>query len=609
MKLYTLKDKELKITEVSPDFEMTCDILCVGAGAAGIFAADSAAKEGSDVILLEYTSCIGGMHVRGNICCHYYGDEGGSYQKIDEKCNRDVFLAGDQQPETRQVLHYKQLKESGVKILCDHTPIGVYMEDNRVVGIEVLSENGVFSIGAKMVIDSTSDGHLIRMCPVKKFYGRKLDGKTVPFTIRPQYFSNRCFMSINDDSGYVNQYDKYDFSQKVILAHAKNAKYIDKGEFIGLATIAGVREGLFFEGEEIIRLEDILFCTPYEKTLFYAYSDIDKHGHDTALDEEIFQNWLVISNLSTVTASISVPMGCIVPKNLKGIVTAGRCISADSYSLSSIRMNRDMFRMGECVGVGASMAVKNNCDFLQIDYEKYLAKVKALGCFKSDKDRKFGFANGARTAKVPYVPVEFSVDKNLHLLETTTPGALIWSSFVSEDKNKDAEKIYEKLLLAKTDLEKYNCAIALGIIKDPRALKTLREIIKNRDAFRFTDCRRSNQLRTSIAICLLGRMGEESDISLLESIVFDDSEFEKPMYREEETEQHNPIYFDVFTYAVMSLIKLTKAYKKDLSLLHNKLEKLFEKDKILKRVTSHPYGHPLFMEIFDFQKQVLKLTE
>lgn len=607
MKLCTLKNNNLEITEVSPDFSTVCDILCVGAGAAGIYASDSAAREGSNVILLEYSSSIGGMHVRGNVCCHYYGDEGGSYLETEEKCTRDVFLAGDQQPETRQVLHYKRLQKSGVKILCSHTPIGIYMEDNRVVGLLVLSENGIFSIGAKMVIDSTSDGHLIRMLPVKKFYGRKNDGKTVPFTVRTQYFSNRCFMSINDDSGYINQYDKSDFSQKTIIAHAKGAKFIEKGEFINLASITGVREGLFFEGEETVRLEDILYGTPYKKTLFYAYSDIDKHGHDMALDEEIFQNWFVISNLSTVTASINVPMGCIVPKHIKGIVTAGRCISADSYSLSGIRMNKDMFRMGECVGVGASMAVKENCDFLDIDYEKYLSKVNERGCFKSTIDRKFGFAN--RAAKIPYVPIEFGVDKNLHLLETATPGTAIWSCFVSNDKARDCEKIYQKLISSKTDLEKYNCAIALGIMNDCRALPTLRKIIKNRDAFRFTDCRRSNQLRTSIAICLLGRIGEISDIPLLESIVFDDSEFEKPMYREEETEYYNPVYFDVFSYSATSIISLYKKCGKDLSSLHQKFSKLFENDRILKKVTSYPYGHPYFMEISHFQKYVLNITE
>lgn len=605
MKLYTLKDNSLHITESAPDFSLTCDILCVGAGTAGVYAADSAAREGSDVILLEYSSCIGGMHVRGNVCMYYYGDEGGSYLEDEAKYNRDVFLAGNQQPETKQTVLYKRLKKSGVKTLCNHTPIGVYVEDNRVKGVQVLSDNGIFSIGAKMVIDATSDGHLIRMLPVEKSYGRKIDGKTVPFTVRTIYFANRCFMSINDDSGYINQYDKIDFSKKTILAHANSAKFIDKGEFINVASITGVREGLFFEGEDVVKLENILYDTPCEKTLFYAYSDVDKHGHDMALDEDLFQNWFVISNLSTVTVSIKVPLGCVVPKNIKGIVTAGRCISADSYSLSSIRMNRDMFRMGECVGLACSMAIKNQCDFLEIDYPQYLEKVKERGCFKSNNQRIFGFANGSRNT---YTPIVFDIEKNLHLLETTTPGAMIWSCYVSKNKEETAEIVYKKLLTSDDSLTKYNCAIALGIMNDCRALPLLREIVENRDSFRFTDCRRSNQLRTSIALCLLGRLGEKEDISLIEPLVFDENEFFKEMYREEATEKYNPVYFDVFTHASMALIKLYKKHNIETDELHSKFENLFKDDKIINRITSHSYGHPRFMEIHDFQKHVLKTT-
>lgn len=614
MKLYTFKDGNICISDElnTVDFSASCDILCVGAGSAGVYAADSAAREGSNVILLENSPCIGGMHVRGNVCMYYYGDEGGSYLEDEAKYNRDVFLAGNQQPETKQVVLYRRLKKSGVNLLCNHCPIGVYIEDNRIVGLQVLSPDGVFSIKAKMVIDATSDGHIIRMCPVNKTYGRKIDGKTVPFTVRTQYFANRCFMSINADSGYANQYNNVDFSKKTILAHANGTRYIDKGEFINVAFLTGIREGLSFEGETQIKYTDIIFDEPCEKTLFYAYSDLDKHGLDFAMDEDIFQNWLVISNLGTVTSSIAVPMGCIVPKNLKGIVTAGRCISGDPYSLSSIRMNRDMFRMGECVGIAATMAINENCDFTEIDYNKYLEKVTARGCFKSNKQRKFGF-DGTRTPNgIIYTPVEFNIEKNLHLLDTTTPGVAIWSCYISKNKEETAKIIYKKLTSADNPLTKYNCAIALGIMGDLRCLPLLREIIENRDEFRFTDCRRSNQLRTSIAICLLGRLGTKDDFSTLEEIVFNENEYNNKMYEETITNingYYKPVYFDVFTHAVMALVKLYKAHNESTLALHNDFVELFKDDKIIKRVTSAPYGTPNFMEIFDFQKYILKITD
>ena len=264
--------------------------------------------------------------------------------------------------------------------------------------------------------------------------------------------------------------------------------------------------------------------------------------------------------------------------------------------------------MGECVGIAAAMAAKNQCDFLEINYPEYLNKVNQRGCFKSNKQRTFGFANGHPSASF-YIPIEFGVDKNLHLLESSTPGVAIWSCFATKDKVSASQKVYDKLLSASTILEKYNCAIALGIMNDTRALPVLREIINNRDAFRFTDCRRSNQLRTSIALCLLGRLGDETDIELIQNIVFGENEFSNKIYQAEVTEYYNPVYFDIFTHATMALIKIYKAHNLDTTELHLKLENLFNDGKIIKRVTAYPYGHPYHMEILDFQNYALKTTK
>ena len=251
---------------------------------------------------------------------------------------------------------------------------------------------------------------------VPKKYGREIDGKTVPFTVRTQFMKDGKYIAVNTDSGFVNQYDGAEFSKKTIIAHSNASQYIHKGEFIGVASHTGIREGLTYEGEEKLKYKDIILDNPPEKVLFYAYSDLDKHGHDTALDDELYQTWWVISNLATVTARIPVPMGAVVPKGLKGIVTAGRCFSCDSYAQSAVRMNRDMFRMGECVGIAAAMAVNGKCDFADIDYDKYVETVRKYGCYDGDKAKKFGFDYPG--GNVPYKAVEFGYDRNKHLLLT-----------------------------------------------------------------------------------------------------------------------------------------------------------------------------------------------
>ena len=62
-------------------FDMQTDVLCVGAGSAGVYLADTAKSEGVDVVLLELSSNAGGMYVKGNVTGFYLGSEGGTFEK------------------------------------------------------------------------------------------------------------------------------------------------------------------------------------------------------------------------------------------------------------------------------------------------------------------------------------------------------------------------------------------------------------------------------------------------------------------------------------------------------------------------------------------------
>ena len=236
MTLWYLEDNELKHTDCPPPcFDKSCDILCVGAGSAGVYCASTASEEGADVILLEYGSNIGGMHVCGNVLGYYYGLAGGAYREDDNMCAQDtVFFKGGISPEAKQVHMTERLKNAGVKLMCSCTPTGIYFDGNRAVGLRVLSCGKEINISGKYIIDATSDGHIVRMCPVKKYYGRSFDGSFVPFTVRAQYIKDGKYFSSNTGSGYIDQYNAFEFSHKVICVKAEACKYILKGEFLKL---------------------------------------------------------------------------------------------------------------------------------------------------------------------------------------------------------------------------------------------------------------------------------------------------------------------------------------------------------------------------------------
>ena len=184
-------------------FDLDCQVLCVGAGSAGCYAADAAAREGTSVILLEWGENIGGMHVCGNVTKYYYGAEGGSYEQDDQKSRADtVFLTNTRHWEQRQIRLTERLMQSGVRVLCRHSVIGLYFEGERVVGVLAFDGERKVSIRADITIDATSDGHLIRMTNVKKRYGRPSDASFVPFGVFLQYTKDGVLCSKNNDSGH-----------------------------------------------------------------------------------------------------------------------------------------------------------------------------------------------------------------------------------------------------------------------------------------------------------------------------------------------------------------------------------------------------------------------
>ncbi len=635
MILSVLEDGRVSATPVPPPhFDTTCDVLCVGAGSAGVYAADAAAREGASVILCELSSNLGGMHVTGCVTGYYFGSPGGAYEREEERIWQDTLFASRGQWEEKQIHITERLAESGVRVLTRTSATGIYFDGDRAVGLRVFDGATTYAIGAGIIIDATSDGHLLRMTDVKKQYGRPNDGSFAPFTVRTQYTKDGRFVSSNADSGHMNHYDAADFSRNTVLAHAAAERFLAEGEFLHHALQVGVREGLTFLGEDSVRYADILFRRLPERILFYAYSDLDRHGSEHATDEELFQNFWVIANLATVTANIPVPMGSIVPKGIRGLVTAGRCLSTDSYAASAVRMNRDMFRMGECVGVAAAMAVSDG-DILAIDYAAYRRRVEARGCFNGFPSRALGFDNtyghylakmrslgrtpdrryeGMKPLDKIYEPIEFDVNKTFHLLATDAPGVALWSCFLAADRPAVCRRLYEAMTAAEDDLLRYNCALGLGLLEDRRALPVLRRIVDRRDCFFFTDNRRSNQFRSAAALCLLGRLGTEEDLPRLFGIL-DGGELDRPMYHTlaanylYHTEpDRNFVYFAMLTHAMVAISKITARCGLPMAELHARFEDLLADGTLLRRVTSEPPGRPAYEETANFFRYILRLT-
>lgn len=616
MKKIELLNGKKVITEVKNiNFDLEYDVVVAGMGSGGCYASLSASKLGCKVLAFDRDFNLGGMTSNGLVGSYYYGYDGGSYKITDAFCkkNQDFSIYKWEQPFLRQTILTKRFRKSKIDTMIATTLTAIYMENDTVVGEELLSDGKIINVKSTQLVDSTSDGYVVRYTGVKTFFGRDTDHQTAPYSAQAQGRNeNGGYSQCFGDSGVINPFDRNDYSNKILFSRAQHISF-HKSTDLGIAELPGLREGIRFEGEDTLTFKDALTFKEPSRTLFYAYSDSDKHGDDSCMDDEFFQNIWVISNLSTLTYRIAVPFGAVIPKGIKGLVTACRCISADSYICGSVRMNRDIHRLGECVGIGVALAIKHNCSFNEINYEEYKELAIKSKAYLGNPKQVAGFNRNAVKGAFKNANFNMSVKELRKELDSDKPAIAIYSTYLNGKKYlPELRKILNN---PKSIKERNNSALALGLNRDKLCLPVLRDMIINRSSYHLLDCRRSNQFPSVSAICLMGRLGEEQDLSLLEDIVFCDKEIEKDLYHNKidrklitKIENCNYVYYSHFSHALISLIKLAKKVGKSKE-INCKLKKLLteNREKVIVRITTEKKGETFYKcveNIFDYALKI-----
>ena len=142
---------------------------------------------------------------------------------------------------------------------------------------------------------------------------------------------------------------------------------------LGAASLIGVRETRHFIGEKTLTRDDIADAVQYDDYIVYdAHFNFDVHNITGAgLDKTGCQHKF------TQKRGYTIPYGCFVPKDIDGLLLAGRCISGTHMAHSSYRAMPICVGMGEGVGVAAALAVRGNIPVREVspqDIQKVIVK-------------------------------------------------------------------------------------------------------------------------------------------------------------------------------------------------------------------------------------------
>ncbi len=392
------------------------DVVVAGSGPAGFGAAYAAAKAGVKTLIVEQGSSIGGISTAG-LMSHWVGTADSKvYREVleREKSDNEEFYADSYNlrfidNERLKSVYLEMLNEVGAEILFYTFASGAIKEGDRAKGLIIENKSGRQVVYADVIIDATGDGDVAYKLGAEYTLGRETDGKMQPATLmfkvagvdtkRAVYLGSfestyetekgelqalakkhlpapagHVLLMQNPVPGVVtvnmtnaidvNGTDTKSITDAEILCR-KQMSAIEKflREFvpgyencyiITSASLIGVRETRHFVGKYTITKEDIYTARQFpDWAVRGAYFNFDVHSlTGSGLDETGVQHQFEQKDTYTI------PYGCLVPKTVKGLLLAGRCISGTHMAHSNYRAMPICLAMGEAAGYAAALASK-----------------------------------------------------------------------------------------------------------------------------------------------------------------------------------------------------------------------------------------------------------
>ena len=400
------------ITEAARDIPVVgeVDVAVVGGGPAGFAAATAAARLGARTLLIERYGYLGGLATGGLVLfMDALGDKKGErvigglgWEALERLralggLGTDGGLRLHADSELLKIVADNICVEAGAALRLHSWAVRTLVDEGQVTGVVVESKEGRQAILSKVCVDASGDGDVAagagaayRMgCQAiglnakvgsvdrARYFGfraerpeeatalreqlRELGGfplglGTTPHSDEGVFWVNILGLDrhghVGPGEGDVLQYfagelsaiDVADIShaevelrRRIMVSlefHRKHIPGFENVRLLQLASQLGVRDSRCLTGLKVLTQEDVLAEAQFDDTIGMmgvTYSDV---GYSR------------------------VPYGALVPRDLDGLLMAGRCISVDPWTQHSARLIPPAMMTGQAAGTAAALAVQ-----------------------------------------------------------------------------------------------------------------------------------------------------------------------------------------------------------------------------------------------------------
>jgi len=181
---------------------------------------------------------------------------------------------------------------------------------------------------------------------VTRFHGNALDDRVL----------SRAEIEIRKQS-----YCAFDFLKKYV-------KGFEKAIFLEVAPKLGVRETRRVRGRYVLTEQDVRSGARFDDAIGLCNSPVDIH--EPGGDRAIMEN---------VGGGYGIPLRCLQPEGLDGLLVAGRCISVDEVAFGSTRNVPACAMTGEAAAIIAAHCAKTGASTSNVDAAPVQKRLAGLG--------------------------------------------------------------------------------------------------------------------------------------------------------------------------------------------------------------------------------------
>lgn len=358
---------------------------------------------------------------------HLEQDKGGSYDSVITIIDWEIF---------KEVI-MDMMVEAGVTVLLHTMVVGAMKEGNTVTGLVIEGKSGREAIAAKVTIDTTGDADVAAFAGAR--FVKKHDTTAVGFPFGMANIDFVKFKKYLKENDLINQIiyadkgegigdDKDDvirlgFELKKMpefkeFMETNNmwgplgvARYIGDYSYINSATLKNVdtTNTLELSNAEIklrkqaMTLAKMLkqYVPGFEKAFVYwtpacvgvRYTRVVECEHDMSLEEIVncqrFEDEVMLYGFHDCAPRIMIkdggyyglPYRALLPKEIDGLLVAGRMITSDWAAHMSTRNTASCMAQGEAVGTAAALAARQDVVPRELDVQVLREALKAQGAF------------------------------------------------------------------------------------------------------------------------------------------------------------------------------------------------------------------------------------